>query len=109
MGSAMHTPASLYHCAGGLASCHVDEKTLTKPRFCTWISAMRVCDLDRVRSVQVSVTRVYPANLSRSLPQVEVMFGGPPMALLSHQERPNASLRANPPPIVSSEASTCPE
>jgi len=27
----MHTPASLYHCTGGLASCHVDEKTLTKP------------------------------------------------------------------------------
>ena len=44
-----------------------------------------------------------------SLPQVEVMFGGPPMALLSHQERPNASLRVNPPGIVSSEASTCPE
>ena len=53
---------------------------------------------------------VYPANLCRFYAlQVEVMFGGSPMALLSHQERPNASLRANPPRIGSSEPSTCPE
>jgi hypothetical protein len=45
---------------------------------------------------------------ARSVPQVEVMFGGPPMALLSHQERPNASLRANPPPIVSKRGVTVP-